>query len=174
MKTVLNHIVLSEISDCKTFTLIDKSVYVTPPQVTSAQYRITIPNFNAYVDVAYTPNQAITINSNILKLSNTPFQEQLVCLPSGLYIIRQSICPNDKLFIEKKYFNICNELNSLSALACEALQDCKKDLSTIYKLYQNFYIAKDVIETCDECKGITLYNETLKELQSLTDTNCCN
>ncbi len=167
MKTELSS--KTQVLDVRYLTITDFSIYNTDIPVTSSIYRITIPNFNKYVDVSYTPGTAININSNLLNLTTTRTVGGLACLPSGLWTINQSVCPNDKLFNEYYFFNISPDLVELATAVC-----CNKEdediLEKLWDIKMNFELAKTLAEECgDTKKAIALYNQAAKQLARI---NC--
>lgn len=169
MKTVLNHSV--DVYDARYLSITDMSVYNLDIPITNSIYRITIPNFNKYVDVAYTPNTVLHVNSNLLMLTNTADVQGLCDLPSGIYTIRQSICPNDLLFKESIFFNMLNEVKKLAQLVCEIEE--KSLLIELYDIRNELYLAKTLAENCcKEDKAVSLFNQSSKAITKLF--NNCN
>lgn len=169
MKSLIKSFVINNYIDCKTLSIADTSVYNEDVPITDSIYRITLPNSNKYVDIVYAPRSVTHINSNNLRLSNTTDTDQLISIPSGIYTIRQSICPNDKLFFEYKYLNICVDYNNL--ISCLATLDCNDNrYEKYYHLKNRLLIAQDLVNICGDVeKGITLYNTTVNQINSL----CC-
>lgn len=130
-KTVLGFI--PTVLDNRFITLMDTSQYNTDVPVTSPMYRVYMYNFDRYVDLSYVPGSVLHVNTNLLKLTNTLDFEMLGDIPSGLYKIVQSVCPNDKLFIEKYLFNTAPALDCLADLVVENKCDDRK-LSKLYKI----------------------------------------
>lgn len=154
----------------KYLSIVDMSTYNTDIPVTNAMYRITLPNFNKYVDVAYTPGTMLHINSNLLMLTNTADPDQLCELPDGLYKIRQSVCPNDQLYFEYVFFKVDSAMSEVKGLVCEAV--CDSDMTDkAYEIKKSLDIAKILAESCNAKEGIALFNSAVRELNLLK--NCC-
>ncbi len=170
-KTILGFIPLVE--DVKFLTLIDTSYYNKDVPVTDSIFRITLPNFNKYVDVDYPANGVLNVNSNLLRLTNTSNPENLTELPSGLYKIRQSICPNDKIFKEKTFFNIQPDLMKLASIVCAASKSCDNDkLKELFILKSRLDEAKILAERCClEKEAVALYNATVEKINK-AQTQC--
>lgn len=130
-KTTLGFI--PSVIDSRFITLMDTSQYNTDIPVTSPMYRIYMYNFDRYVDLSFTPGSVLHVNTNLLKLTNTTDHESLGNIPSGLYKIVQSVCPNDKLFIEKYLFNTVPALDCLADLVIANKCDDRK-LSKLHKI----------------------------------------
>ena len=157
MRTQLKSV--CQVLDTKYLTITDLSVYNNEIPVTSSIYRITIPNFSRYVDIPYQPGTALSINSNLLKLTSATSVTGLVNLPSGLWTINQSICPNDQLYNEYYFFNIAPNMEKLKNAVC-----CHKDhpdkLDALWALKQEFELAKILAEDCKDTKAaVALYNQ---------------
>lgn len=154
----------AQVLDPKYITITDLSLYNPEVPVTSAVYRITLPNFGKYIEIAYIPSTVLNINSNILMLTNAVDEAGLKELPSGLYVINQSICPNDKVFVEYNYFNIAPDLKKLALLTC-VLKDNDDALVELFELRVKLELAKTLAEECCKPKeAIALYNLTSKKI----------
>ena len=162
----------AQVIDPKYLMLYDLSVYNTDVPVTNAIYRITLPNFNQYVEVNYTPGTLLNVNSNILKLTDTLDPGALISLPTGLYVIRQSICPNDKLYYEYRYFNIQPDLEYLTQAVCDKYDD-KKALEDLFDIKMQLETAKMLAEGCGKDKqAAALYNVAKKRINYLGLCSC--
>ena len=159
------------VGESRYLTLIDLSQYNQDVPVTNAIYRITIPNFNKFVDLEYVPGAVLNVNSNLLRLTNVTDPDDLAVLPAGLYTIRQSVCPNDKLFCEQIYFNIEPDLDTLAALVCEHKRDDKK-LSELYEVLAALHTVQLMAKGGCAEDAVRLYNITVKKITSLT-SDCC-
>lgn len=168
MKSLIKSFVIPS-TDCKTISIVDTSIYNNEIPVTDSIFRITLPNSTKYVDVVYVPSSVTHINSNTLKFTNTLDFENLICLPDGVYHIRQSICPNDKLYNEYMYLNVCNLYNKIVDCACSLVCEDPK-LIKLAQLKMDLSIAQDLVNICgNEIKGVTIYNHVQYEISKL----CC-
>ena len=150
--------------DHKYLTITDLSVYNPDVPVTNSVLRITIPNWSKYVEVPFEPNSVLNVTSNLLLLSQTADPVLLLPLPSGLYEIRHSICPNDKLFFEYVLFNIQPELLKLAGAVCANL-DNPEVLKTLSRLKSQLELSKTLAESCGKPKdAIALFNITSKKV----------
>lgn len=169
MKSIISSYVI--IRDPKYLTLVDTSVYNTDLPITEPLLKITLPNFNKFVYVPYEPSAVNNINSHLLNLSSG-WPGGIIELPSGVYTINQSICPNDKLYVEYNILNIAPDLNRLARAMC--MVDCI-DLEAFrpyYDLLMSLEIAKMLVETNNNVKdGVSLYNLTVRKIQKLLQ-NC--
>lgn len=165
MKTALNSTI--EVKDTKFLTFTDLSVYNTDIEVTNPILRIVIPNFNRYVDISYTPSTVMNINSNLLYLSAVNTVDQLLDLPSGLYTITQSICPNDKVYYTYHFLNITPELHAIAQSVC-CHSNYPRVIEELWQIKCNFEVAKILAESCASPEeGVTLFNIACDQLQNL-------
>ena len=169
MKTSLSS--QAQVLDLRYLTITDFSTYNTDVAVTNAIYRIGLPNYNQYVDIPYTPGTATNINSNLLLLSSATTVGGLMELPSGLWEITQSVCPNDKVFYSYVFFNIAPDLKKLADKVC-----CNKEddsvLDRLWDIKQSFEVAKMLAEDCGDVKrACALYNQAHDRLSKM-DCEC--
>lgn len=169
MKTELNSVAEVKDKNLKFLSITDLSVYNPDVPVTSAMYRIFIAGFNQYVDVPYTPGSVTNINSNVLQMTSANKVGDLSVLPSGLWTIRQSVCPNDKLFYEYVFFNITPNLKKIKDSVC-----CNKNndeiLEELWDIKHTFELAKIMAEDCgDAKKANALYKVAVDQFNNL---NC--
>lgn len=87
--------------DFKTLGLLDVSQYNPNIVVEQATIEIFPPGFSLAASPYFMFGALNVYNSNGLGLTRASCEEELVNLPDGIWKIKYSICPNDKLFIEK-------------------------------------------------------------------------
>jgi len=155
MKTILDFKAVQ--TDSKAILLLDASVYNPLLPIKNGQYRVIVPNFNKYVDIPFEPGQIVAVNSSVLNITPGIINP----LPAGPYHIRQSIAPNDKLYLEHVHFNIYPALELIAKNISEDNEDDVTDL------YVQLLIAKDVAEMCDPDQGTSIYNEVTKQLDKI-------
>ncbi len=154
--------------DCEYLTIIDTSEYNPDVPIENPILRIELPNFNKYVDIPYTPKAVNNINSNLLKLTTTKCD-----LPSGVYTITQSICPNDKLSTTYSVLNVCPDMKTLGCALCDVGSSDPDKYKEFHELLMSLDIAKFLIEKCNNLTdGVELYNITSKKISKLKDCNC--
>ena len=87
----------------KTLGVLDASIYNKDIAVEEVLIKITPPGFK-YAATPYFMVKGLNIyNSNNVGLTKASCEEELIDLPDGLWKIKYSICPSDKLFIEKVF-----------------------------------------------------------------------
>jgi len=87
--------------DFKTLGIVDTSWYNPDMAIETPTIEIQAPGY-VYAASPFFMVKALNVyNSNGLGITKASCEDELVDLPDGLWKIKYSICPNDKLFIEK-------------------------------------------------------------------------
>jgi len=152
--------------DPKIMYIQDTSVYNPDVEVENPLLKITPPNFSTQYVVEYPVSSLIVFNSNALGWTNTSDYEQLSVLPDGLWVITQSVKPNDCIYKTYNHFRIVNLKKSILCYVSEQLDssDSNCDLSSywyedFFKLLQFLESAKYIAECCGNTKKATvMYN----------------
>lgn len=87
--------------DFKTLGVVDTSWYNPDITVETPTIEILPPGYTVAASPFFMIKALNVYNSNGLGITRASCEEDLVDLPDGLWKIRYSICPNDKLFIER-------------------------------------------------------------------------
>ena len=87
--------------DFKTLGIVDTSWYNPDITVETSTIEILPPGYTVAASPFFMIKALNVYNSNGLGITRASCEEDLVDLPDGLWKIKYSICPNDKLFIEK-------------------------------------------------------------------------
>lgn len=97
---------ITDTHDFKTLGIVDTSWY--NPDITIEEPTIEIiPPGYSYSASPFFMTKALNIyNSNGLGITKATCEDELIDLPDGLWKIKYSICPNDKLFIEKVFLRV--------------------------------------------------------------------
>lgn len=123
--------------DFKTLGIVDTSWYNPDITIESPTLEILPPGYTYAVSPYFMPRSLNVFNSNGVGITKATCEEELVDLPDGIWKIKYSICPNDKLFIEKfflktdklecryaqAFLNLDFNLNSDDSLKKKKLQD---------------------------------------------------
>lgn len=92
---------ITDTHDFKTLGIVDASWYNPEIMVEGATIEILPPGYKYAVSPFFMPKALNVYNSNGVGITKASCEEELVDLPDGLWKIKYSICPNDKLYIEK-------------------------------------------------------------------------
>jgi len=161
--------------DCKSFRITDSSYYNPTIPVTCIHLLIKTPVNSIPVEFEYeAPYFSSVFNTANLKIQNpSSLNECVDILPDGVYYIKYSINPNDRIYVEYNYLHNCSLLQMFISAYCNILsQKCNltqkefedeiKKLTHIKELIDG---AKYLVEYCNKPdEGMDLYNEALKLL----------
>jgi len=166
------------------FRLDDTSIYATDIPVSCPNVQILPPGFG--VPASIDPLQSgfrLILNSCTLGISPIGDCSQLLPnIPDGLYHIRYSVSPNDKVYVEYDHLRTVKAMNRYYALLCAVnLQCClpsKETEETLRELdiIHNYILgAKVTVENChNQEDGINLlrYANNLMDKMSSKRSYC--
>lgn len=158
MKTKLDFQIIEDYKDTMSFSIIDKSSYNTDLPIKNPIVEIQLPNYTTKSVLYYNPRQVNTVNNFLLNLGESEIN-------SGLWRFRFSINPNATLYQEIVTLIITPEINKLLKSLCN--DSSNENVLKIANLKSKLELAKYVTETCNEDKGLLLFNETVREINTL-------
>lgn len=158
----------------------DTSVYSDELAVACPTLQVLTPGAAEEVTLDFNTNVENIFTACTLELQLTDCDTVLTDLPDGVYTLRYSVAPNDKVFVEyvhlrmtkalKLYYDIlCN----INLSGCEPLKEQKDKLNTL-RLYKTMLDgAKAKVEFCHNVEvGVAIYNYVYSKLQKLSCTYC--
>lgn len=161
--------------------IVDTSNYADNLSVKCPLLQITVPGFNYPVNIQdLEPGFSLVLRACDLGLQTQDCGTVSQKLPDGIYQIRYSVSPNDKIFVEYRYLKVTQFMNKINQMlcnlelaACEPSADIKQKLSDI-RLIQSFVMAaKAHVEDCgDDAKGMELLLYAQKRLLKLDGVRC--
>jgi hypothetical protein len=170
-----------ETNNTKTFRVLDCSIYNPDLNIKCAILEITPPGFNIAAAYDLKKGFDLIVNSGNLGLTKSFTQNNAPNLPDGVYKIKYSVNPNDKLYVEYYYFRNQIQMRRYVGEVCNLFQDkCEySDPQFTERLKQLTWI-KDLIDTAkytvedknDINSGIKLYNEANRLLLALNGDTC--
>lgn len=177
------HILSLDIPDTAspyTLRICDSSAYSNLLPVDCPLLAITPPGFSAPVYI--TPDSTpflLNLTAGDIGMNTSPNGDP-VSLPDGVYHVRYSVSPNDKVYVEYYHLRVTELLNSYYKVLCQVrLSECEIDdsyHSNLHKLREiKLYIdaAKANVEFCHAPqKGMQMYEYAKKLLMHFYDT-CC-
>lgn len=110
-------------NDPKKIILLDQSTYIATPKLPLIE--VTLPGFTGAVQIPYTPNSIITLNSDSLGLTEPCDYDYLADLPDGVYQITMMICPYTDLYNKQCYLKCTNLQNQFRDLLLNLDINCK-------------------------------------------------
>jgi hypothetical protein len=87
--------------DFKTLGIVDTSWYNPDIKIEESTIEILPPGYNKAASPYFMVKALNIYNSNGLGISRASCNDELLDLPDGLWKVKYSICPNDKLFVER-------------------------------------------------------------------------
>ncbi len=146
---------------CEEFALIDLSVYNPDIPVENAYLEVLVPDLPAPVRLNYTVSGVTVLTTQNLKLS-----EGCTEIPSGLYVIVQTIKPNDRLRETHYVFNTIPERKMLACLVSEYIRECK-DLDMLFEIHASLDIVERLAKEAYCAEANKLFNTASNKLHSL-------
>ena len=166
-----------ETGNPKLFRVSDTSFYSPDIPVECATLEILSPGFN---------NPAVLENVipgfNYMVNACTLGQQTVGCssdnfgtIADGVYVVRYSLSPNDKVFVEYNFLRMTGGLNlyysklaALEVKACEPDRETKNILSEMRLIKSMFDAAKAKVEYCHTPReGLELYTYALRRLEKV-------
>lgn len=175
MQSKLN-INIQDTHDFKTLGLIDVSWYNPDIRVEDATIEILPPGYKFAASPFFMVGALNVYNSHGVGITKASCGEDPVNLPDGIWKIKYSICPNDKLFIEKFFLKTdllqCKFTQAFLTLdfqAGEPDKTKKKELDEI-----EFFIkgAIAAANNQDANLAISFYTKADNLLNSFGTSNC--
>ena len=171
---------IPETLNTKILRVTDTSVYASDLTVACPKLQVLTPGSIEEVTLDFNTNVENILTACDLGLQLTDCNTTLTDLPDGVYTIRYSVAPNDKVFVEyvhlrmsaalKLYYEI---LCTINLSGCEPLKEQKDKLNTL-RLYKTMLDgAKAKVEYCHNVEvGVAIYNYVYSKLQKLSCTYC--
>jgi len=171
---------IPETLNTKIFRVVDTSTYSTDLGITCNRLQILLPGYLEEVILEILPNSENVFNACTLHLQDTNCDTALSELPDGIYTIRYSVAPNDKVWIEYNYLRIAQTLNTYYNILCsinltgaEPLATEKEKLNKLRMLKMMLEGAKAKVEFCNNPEqGQLIFNYAKKQIDKLNCTYC--
>lgn len=163
--------------------IVDTSIYDPNVPVECPSLEITPPGFfQAYSYLSL--NQGFTVNLSQCDIGLQVYNCDLVKNPysDGVYIIRYSVSPNDRVYVEYNHLRITKALKRFdSILCCLQVKGCAPDselttaLREVQLLMTMLKAAKANVEFCHHPgKGMDIYNYVMTRLNKLACKYGCD
>jgi len=155
----------------------DSSIYSEDLPAECPKLEVTIPGFqlpSIITDIK--PGFSVNLNACQLGIQMYNCGVQFNPLSDGVYVVRLSYSPNDKLYVEYNHLRITTALNKINTiLCCLDLSDCepvepvKTQLKKLKDLQTMLQGAKANVEYCHHPrKGMAMYNYVMVQLNKLS------
>lgn len=167
-------------NNCSVFRIFDTSLYAEDIPVTCATLSITSPGFNTPVNIDVLPNFNLVLNGCTLGIQGSGCGVRSERIPDGIYMIRYSVSPNDKVYVEYNHLRVCqitnkyfNELGKLELAACEPEADVKAQLEELQLIKGFIDAAKAKVEYSNSPhQGMDLLMYAQKRLDRFNNNSC--
>lgn len=165
----------------RVFRIFDSSIYTDKLPVTCGVLQITPPGFNTPTSIDVLPGFNLVLNACTLGIQSHGCGDTSESLPDGIYIVRYSVSPNDKVYVEYTHLRVTQFINrynqklcNLEMSSCEPEADIKKELDELRLIKSFIDAAKVKVEDCHENKeGMDLLIYAQKRLRKMDcDTKC--
>ena len=173
-------LMIPDTSNSKCLTIVDESIYDPIVPITCEQLEVYIPGYNkpVYIDVVH--NFRVNLTACILGIQRVDCGKLQGDIPDGIYVIRYSVSPNDKVYVEYNYLRITGVLNAYNKILGNInLTPSAPDFYTNSELKEltliNYFIKAAKIKVEEENKpqeGINLLSYAVKRLKKLGDIDC--
>jgi hypothetical protein len=166
----------------RVFRIFDTSIYCDIIPITCETLQITVPGFNTPYTINVQSNFNLVLNACALGIQSSGCGESSQILPDGIYLIRYSVSPNDKVYVEYTHLRVTQFINkynqmlcNLEMAACEPDADVKAQLDELRLIKSFIDAAKVKVEDCHENKeGLDLLMYAQKRLMKLDGVKCTN
>ena len=167
-------------NNCSVFRIVDTSIYDEHVPVTCTELLITSPGYNQPVVINPIQGFNLILNGCTLGIQTGGCGTVSEVIPDGIYTIRYSISPNDKVFVEYNYLRITAAVNkyyniycNVNLSGCEPLQPERDKLTRLRLLRSMLDGAKAKVEFChNNDQGMAIYNYALAQLDKLSCSYC--
>jgi hypothetical protein len=167
-------------SNPKTIRIMDASIYTDKLPINCGTLQITVPGFNAPVSIDVDPEFNVVLNACNLGIQSQDCGSYSATLPDGIYLVRYSVSPNDKVFVEYSHLRVTQILNTyyqnladLELAACEPGADVKAKLNELRLIKSFIDAAKAKVEYCqDNSDALSILQYAQKRLAKLDCKTC--
>ena len=169
------------VANCEILKITDTSQYAANLPIDCPELLVTPPGFNAPALIKVQSGFDLNINACALNIQTTGCTEVRTALQDGIYIIKYSVSPNDKTYVEYNLLRISTILSSYYKKLCELdITPCEPTSVREQLLAEMKYIrtlidaAKAKVEYCQSPnEGMELYDFAKKKLSKITCDVCC-
>jgi hypothetical protein len=169
--------------DCGNFRITDSSYYNPTLPITCVHLLIKTPVSGIPVEFEVEPYFSSVFNNANLNIQNTT-NDCLTVLPDGIYYIKYSINPNDRIYVEYNYLQNCIQIQNFIELSCKTFsskcnytyKEYKAKLKELDEIKELIDGAKYLVDYCNNPEdGMLMYNEANSLISKYkVNGNCSN
>ena len=157
---------IPEVVNCEIFTIKDTSQYADNLNVDCGNLQVLYPGGTIPVVIKLNKEFNMNFNTCSFELTTTGCETSRASFPDGIYVIRYSVAPHDKSYVEYNYLRVSSIMSTYYDKLCELdVQPCEPSSEKQQLLAEMSYIrtlidaAKAKVEYCHSpSEGIELYN----------------
>lgn len=171
------------VANCEILSIRDTSQYSDVLSVSCEELLITPPGFNASALIKTNKSFFVNITACDLGIQKTDCTNTRADIPDGVYVIKYSVAPNDKVYVEYNHLRITKILNLYYQVLCDIDIQPSEPASDKKALIEEVQFIKTLIdgavakvEYCSSPSiGMEMYNYALKRLEAIVcKTVGCN
>tara|TARA_R110002012_G_scaffold317536_2_gene534227 strand:+ start:1013 stop:1588 length:576 start_codon:yes stop_codon:yes gene_type:complete len=163
------------VSNCDLLCIKDTSQYSKELAVDCEELLITLPGYTVPVLIKVDKDFDMCLTACTLALQKTECGTVQQNIPDGIYIIRYSVSPNSKVYVEYNHLRVTrlmteyyNVLCGLDVQACQPNSDKEELLSELYYIRTMIDAAVSNVEYCQSsAQGMQLYNYAKQRLNKI-------
>jgi hypothetical protein len=164
-----------DVANCEIMSVKDTSQYTSNLAVDCPELQITKAGFNKFALIKTTKNFDLNLTACDLGLQTTNCGSVQTTIPDGIYIIKYSVAPNDKVYVEYNHLRITNILIKYYSVlcdidlnVCEPSSDRKRLIDELQYIRTLIDGAVAKVEYCNSPHiGMDMYNYALKRLEKI-------
>ena len=169
------------VSNCGIFSVKDTSQYAEELGIDCEELLITPPGFNNPALIKVKHGFDLNLNGCALGIQTTDCGSSRSILPDGVYIIRYSVSPNDKVYVEYNHLRVCCILDKYNNILCDIdMKPCAPSSERADLISELGYIRTLIdaaiakVEYCQSPnEGMELYNYAMKRLNKIDCSSIC-
>lgn len=160
------------------FLIKDTSIYASLLPVKCGELQLLSPGYSTPVIISnlapgfYTVFNACTLGI----VGPTGCSDNCPNIPDGIYNIRYSVSPNDKVYVEYNHMRISYAMNQLNGILCGLNpqpvlpdQEMEEDISNISFIREYLWAAKTMVEDKNNpLNGINLYKYAVELIDKMS------
>ena len=162
------------------FRIFDTSIYTPYLPVSCGLLQITPPGFNTPKNIDVLPNFNLILTACSLGLQSSDCGEISNELPDGIYFVKYSVSPNDKVYVEYAHLRVTQFVNAynqklanLELSGCDPSVDIKAQLNELRLIKSFIDAAKVRVEySHDYEEGMELLRYAQKRLMKMNCYKC--
>jgi len=163
------------VSNCDLLCIKDTSQYSKDLAVDCEELLITMPGYTVPVLIKVDKEFDMCLTACTLALQKEDCGTRQGEIPDGIYIIRYSVSPNSKVYVEYNHLRVTKLLTTYYNVLCDLdVQACQPDSDKAALLSEMYYIRTMIdaavanVEYCQSsAQGMQLYNYAKQRLEKI-------